>query len=116
MGVDTLREHDRNARPGYTQTRSAAIAGCSERPQQVKQAEVEVKVEQRSDFPHLNLSLSLNLLLTLTDFANSPLDGSSRIGLHLHGLKGYRAHIRRYFMLDDTVVEGRFTNYHNANT
>ncbi|MGH7180812.1 MAG: hypothetical protein ACREJN_02410, partial [Nitrospiraceae bacterium] len=60
--------------------------------------------------------LSLNLPLTLADFVNSPLDGSSRIGLHLHGLKRYRAHIRRYFMLNDTVVEGRFRNFHHANT
>ena len=34
--------------------------------QGVKQAEVEIKFEQRSDFPHL--SLSLNLPLTLADF------------------------------------------------
>ena len=38
----------------------------------MKQAEVEVKVEQRSAFPHL--SLSLNLPLTLADFFNRLLD------------------------------------------
>ena len=36
----------------------------------MKQAEVEVKVEQKSDFPHL----SLNLLLTLVDFISILLD------------------------------------------
>ena len=34
----------------------------------MKQVEIEVKVEQRSDFPHLSLNLSLNLSLTLADF------------------------------------------------
>lgn len=37
------------------------------RPQQVRQAEVEVKVEQISDLLHLNLYLSPNLPLTLAD-------------------------------------------------
>ena len=38
-----------------------AQKGCSARPQRVKQAEVEVKVEPRPDFLHLSLGLSLNL-------------------------------------------------------
>ena len=42
----------------------------------MKQVEVEVKVEQRSDFPHL--SLSLNLPLTLADFFNIPLKEDAR--------------------------------------
>ena len=33
------------------------------RPQRAKQVEVEVKVEQWSDFPHLSLSVSLFLML-----------------------------------------------------
>jgi len=33
-----------------------------------RQAEVEVKVERRSDFVHLSLGLSLNLPITLADF------------------------------------------------
>ena len=44
----------------------------------MKQAEVEVKVEQRSDFPHLSFNLSLNLPLTLADFF-SILQGDSSL-------------------------------------
>ena len=49
--------------------RVQAVADGSRTVRSKRQAEVEVKVEQRPDFPHL--SLSLNLLLTLADFFNS---------------------------------------------
>jgi hypothetical protein len=39
-----------------------AQKGCPARPQRVKQAEVEVQVERRSDSFFLSLDLSLNLL------------------------------------------------------
>jgi hypothetical protein len=38
-----------------------AQKGCSARPQRVKQAKVEVKVERRSASCNLSLGLSLNL-------------------------------------------------------
>ena len=43
QGVDKLLEHDSNARQGYSQTRSEAIAGCSERPSSKAAASEEAK-------------------------------------------------------------------------
>ena len=42
-GVDKLLEHDRNARHGYSQTCSEAIAGCSERLSSKAAASEEAK-------------------------------------------------------------------------
>ena len=77
--------------------------GGPARPHRVKQAEVEVKVERRSDFPHL--SLSLNLPLTLADFFSNLLEERRRARGRLRAMEEMELSNRRHLFKESRVSD-----------